>query len=166
MALVNEPRHPQALFAGVTAADPEYKAMAALVQAARLLDADGMDSLRAVEWDILVSKKVGVNAPRHMHVLALGCQSVGMAKFTQRLVAVGYGGAQPSQTLDVTDDLPDALRRLVLGELVPWLQERPRRPHLTTHGSMGNHFGASGDCRIRRQRHRPGFPSCAMPTAT
>lgn len=142
MVVIGEPTHPQVLFTGFEDADPVFATMSALVPTARLLADGGMNDLRAVEWDIVVSRGTDVDAPGHMHVLALGCERVGLAKTDKGGSSVFYGGKQPSETLRVADDLPDALRRLVVGELVPWLQAQPVRPFLKTTAGSGS-FGTA-----------------------
>ena len=136
------PPRPQALFVGFADLEPAYQAMAALVATARPLAEPTMSGLRVVEWDIVVSKGVDVaGVPGHMHVLALGCRSVGLAKADLIDYSVRYGGTQPSEVLQVADDLPDALRRLVVGELVPWLQAQTARPYLMISNSRGAWWG-------------------------
>ena len=137
MVVIGEPTHPQVLFTGFEDTDPGFAAMSALVPTARLLADGGMNDLRAVEWDIVVSRGTDVDAPDHMHVLALGCERVGLAKTDRGGSIVFYGGKQPSEILHVADDLPDAVRRLVVGELVPWLQAQPIRPFLMTSTGSG-----------------------------
>jgi hypothetical protein len=137
MVVIGEQTHPQVLFTGFKDADPAFAAMSALVPTARLLADGGMNDLRDVEWDIVVSRGTDVDAPNHMHVLALGCERVGLAKTDRGGSIVFYGGKQPSEILHVADDLPDALRRLVVGELVPWLQAQPIRPFLMTSTGSG-----------------------------
>jgi hypothetical protein len=132
MVVIGKPTHPQVLFTGFEDTDPGFAAMSALVPTARLLADGEMNDLRAVEWDIVVSRETDVDAPDHMHVLALGCERVGLAKTSRGGSTVFYGGKQPSEILHVADDLPDAVRRLVVGELVPWLQAQPFRPFLMT----------------------------------
>jgi hypothetical protein len=141
MVVIGAPTHPQVLFTGFTDADPGFTAMSALVPTARLLADGGMKDLRAIEWDVVVSARTDVDAPDHMHVLALGCGRVGLARSDKGGSSVSYGGKQPSETLHVADDLPDTLRRLVVGELVPWLQAQPIRPFLVWSG--GSHVMTS-----------------------
>lgn len=130
MPVIGEPPHPQVLFLGFEDDDPAYRAMASLVPSARLTDAEDMRALRLLEWDVLVSRRASVAAPGHMHVLALGCQDLGMASTNNMAMNVMYRDSQASVILNVTDDLPDELGRLVLGELVPWLRTQPQRPYL------------------------------------
>ena len=140
--ILGAPPRPQGLFVGFTDLEPAYQAMAALVATARQLTELTMSGLRAVEWDIVVSKGVAVNeVPGHMHVLALGCRWVGSAKTDRNQYSVRYGGTQPSEVLQVADGLPDALRRLVVGELVPWLQAQTARPYLTISTFQGDSRG-------------------------
>jgi hypothetical protein len=148
MHVIGEPPHPQALFAGFAPDDPAFEAMARLVATARTLD-EGMDvsGLRIVEWDVLVARETDVRLPGHLHLLAMGCLTAGMVQTATGASAVHYEGSQPSAQMAVAQDLPDRLRRLVVGELVPWLQRQPRRPFLTTYegmsrvGSAGGSFG-------------------------
>lgn len=134
MAVFGAPSHPQVLFQGFDESEPAYQAMAALVPSARIVTTAERDRLRLAEWDVLVSKGAAVEVPLHMHVLALGCVDVGTAKTTNDVrptVAVSYRGSQVSEILFVDDHLPDACRRLVLGDLVPWLRSVAERPFLT-----------------------------------
>lgn len=124
------PPHPQAIFYGFGPDDPEYVAMSRLVATSRLLDGRGYSALREVEWDVLVAREVEVDAPEHMHVLAMGCGRLGLGRLRSGRGSVTYNGLQPSQTLHVPDDLPDTLRRLVMADLVPWLRQQERRPFL------------------------------------
>ena len=71
MVVIGEQTHPQVLFTGFKDANPAFVAMSALVPTARLLADGGMNDLRDVEWDIVVSRGTDVAAPNHMHVLAL-----------------------------------------------------------------------------------------------
>jgi len=133
MAVVGEPSHPQVLFAGFAAHDPGYLAMAALVPSAQLLPEDGFANLREVEWDVLVACRTDTFiAPAHMHVLGFGCPRLGwgLKDSSGWTVDVAYSGKQPSSTMTISDDLPDDLRRLVVNELVPWLQNQKFRPYL------------------------------------
>jgi len=130
VVVIGEPSHPQVLFDGFSSDEPAYLRMAALVPSARLLPPKGFAELRAVEWDVLVAKQVDVSAPGHMHVLAFGCPRLGPEKTADHTSEVRYSDAQPSQQMTVPDGHPDRLRRLVLNELVPWLQQRVTRPYL------------------------------------
>jgi hypothetical protein len=94
----------------------------------------GMAVLRAIEWDIVVSKATSVNGQGHMHALAFGCRYVGALRFSRTPIEVNYLGQQPSQVMHVPDDLPDRLRPLIIGELIPYLQAQSHRPYLQLSG--------------------------------
>src|SRR5690606_6589045 len=130
MATIGEPPRPQVLLAGVDASDPWLSSLVSLVPSWRIKPESGVDGLRPAEWDILVSRGAEVDVPGHMHVLALGSERVGMCKTHRGSSAVVYAGRQPSEVLEVSDDLDESLRRLVLNELVPWLQRQEHRPYL------------------------------------
>lgn len=137
MPILGEPPRPQVLFAGVDEADPWLSALVSLVPSWRIKPESGVDGLRASEWDILVSRGVDVDVPGHIHVLALGCERLGMCKKRGGSASVAYSGSQPSRVLEVSDDLEESLRRLVLKDLVPWLQEQDSRPYLTRAQQFG-----------------------------
>lgn len=141
MVVIDEPPHPQVLFAGFDAEDPGYQAMASLVPTARLLPANGFADLRAVEWDVLVARRVNVWAPGHVHVLAFGSDALGAVRTATGIAWVRYDGVQPSGHMTMPDSLPDALRRLVANELVPFLQKVESRPFLTVRDHVGTRGG-------------------------
>lgn len=146
MPVLGVPPHPQVLFAGYEKDDPDYLAMAELVPSHRLMPEDGVRALRAVEWDVVVCRGGEVDYPGFMHVLAMACASAGVARTAEGWKAASYNGVQPSDVLIVADDLPDALRRLVNADVIPWLQQQPSRPYLTTY--TGNYGGTA---RFRAQ---------------
>jgi hypothetical protein len=131
MLTFGEESHPRVLFTGFDSEnDLQYQAMSRLVPTACLMHERGLLDVRAAEWDIVVSKAASVAARRHMHVLALGCSKVGTVSIRGAPTVVEYQGRQPSQIMDVPDDLPDGLRRLVMSELIPYLRDRSFRPYL------------------------------------
>jgi hypothetical protein len=104
--------------------------MSRLVPTARLLPQRRFDTLRAAEWDIVVSKGGSIGAGSHMHGLGLGCDHLGAIDTEVGPLRVDYGGSQPSEIMEVPDGLQDSIRRLVTGELIPHLQARSVRPYL------------------------------------
>jgi hypothetical protein len=126
-----EESHPRVLFTGFDSEnDLQYQAMSRLVPTASLMPERRRLEVRAAEWDIVVSKAASVDARRHMHVLALGCSRVGTVSIRGAPTVVEYQGRQPSQVMEVPDDLPDGLRRLIMSELIPYLRSRSFRPYL------------------------------------
>jgi hypothetical protein len=134
MNLIGEPVHPQLLIAGFAVDEPAYQAMSQLVQNTMSVN-EGFDEskIRIVEWDILVTKGVDLDVSGHMHVLSMGCQSLGMVQTANGGTSLYFGGKQPSAMLQVAADLSDPLRRLVSNELVPWLLDQPFRPFIQRH---------------------------------
>jgi hypothetical protein len=130
----DQPR-PRVLFQGFEADDPQYEAMARLVPTARLMPERGFAALRSTEWDIVVSKAASIDTRGHMHGLALGCERPGSVMVSSSMATQVVWGSQPSAVMDVPDDLPDPIRRLVIGELIPYLQALTARPYMLTGGS-------------------------------
>lgn len=131
MVVLGVASHPQALFDGLTQDDPAYLRMRAMVPSHQFLPADGVQVLRPVEWDIaVVAARARVPyIPGHMHLFATGCIDVGPAQWSDRNAGrVSFVSSQPSEVLQIPDDLPDHLRRLVMKDLVPYLQSQPRKP--------------------------------------
>jgi hypothetical protein len=137
MLTLGEELHPRVLFTGFDSEnDLHYQAMSRLVPTACLMPERGLLEVRAAEWDIVVSKAASVDVRRHMHVLALGCSRVGTVSIHGAPTVVEYQGRQPSQIMEVPDDLPDGLGRLIMSELIPYLRSRSFRPYLRL-GSVG-----------------------------
>lgn len=134
MPIIGAPPHPQVLLAGFEKDDPWLSSLVSMVPSWRIKPESGVDGLRAAEWDVLVSRGVDVDVPGHIHVLALGCENVGTCQIRGGSASVAYSGSQPSQVLEVNDDLEESLRRLVLKDLVPWLQQQDSRPYLIRAG--------------------------------
>jgi hypothetical protein len=131
MLTFGEELHPRVLFTGFESEnDLQYQAMSRLVPTARLMPERGLLEVRAAEWDIVVSKAAPVDARPHMHVLALGCSRVGTVSIRGAPTVVEYQGRRSSQIIDVPDDLPDGLRRLIMTDLLPYLRSRSFRPYL------------------------------------
>jgi hypothetical protein len=118
MPRFGEQPRPRVLFQGFEDDDPEYQAMARLVPTPRVMPERGFDALRIAEWDIVVSKATSIDARANMHGLALGCEHLGLVMVSSNLATQVVWGAQPSEVMEVPDDLPDPIRRLVIGELI------------------------------------------------
>lgn len=132
MTVLNEPPHPQVMFAGFGSDGHELDAMRRMVPSSRVLDeATAPDTVRVSEWDVMVVKSLPVSAPGHMHVLAMGCESLGLADMgAGRSSLLRFSGQQHSGILSVSDHLTPALRRLITTELVPALNALAWRPYL------------------------------------
>jgi hypothetical protein len=131
MLTFGQESHPRVLFTGFDSEnDLQYQAMSRLVPTASLMPDRGLLEVRGAEWDIVVSKAASVDARRHMHVLALGCSRVGTVSIRGAPTVVEYQGRQPSPIMEVPDDLPGGLQRLIVSELIPYLRSLSFRPYL------------------------------------
>jgi hypothetical protein len=142
MPTFGEQQHPCVLFRGFDVDDPQYQAMSRLVPTAQLMPEKGWGGVRPAEWDIIVSKGPELDADLHMHVLALGCARLGRTWNYHLATVVDYEGLQPSKRMEVPDDLPGRLRRLITSELIPGLQALPERPYLRFLSASGTPPGA------------------------
>ena len=134
MPRYGEQPRPRVLFQGFEADDPQYEAMARLVPTARVMPEPGFRALRSTEWDILVSKGNSIDPRVHMHGLALGCEHLGSIKVSSDRGIKVLWGRQNGEVMDVPDDLPDPIRHMVIGELIPLLKALPARPYIMTGG--------------------------------
>jgi hypothetical protein len=108
-----------------------------LVPTSRRATAEEIDGLRILEWDVLVTLGELVAVPAFMHVLAFEAYTVGGADYDDSYSSLSYAGEQPSEELHVADDLTPQLRRLVMTDLVPALNEMAHRPFLRRMGRYG-----------------------------
>lgn len=130
MPVVNPLSHPQVLFLGFAPEDPRLERMQRRVATHRVLSSpEEIQQLRLADWDALVME--GGSVPYQaskIHVLAIGCQSLGQA--SSMWSTVTYSGAQRSHVLHITDDTSPDLRRLLNAEAIPWINSQDDVPYL------------------------------------
>jgi len=125
-----ENTHPALLTLGLPLNAPQYAEVAAVAgELHPLEDVEQLATFDLREWDALVV--VGSPVPRTaaIHVLALGTTSLGMGGVFggNGGIPLRFGTPTRSMRMSVPDELPAALRRLVVDELVPWLKTGARR---------------------------------------
>lgn len=148
--VVGAPPRPQALFVGFEEVERSYKAMSALVAKALIVRTPGdLKRLRIADWDLAVfrgpdNELVPTSLPGHIHVFAYDGAPTSMLQHTGTTQTMySYSGMQPSTTLHVMADdaeIPEAMRRLVKRELVPWLAKQDHRPYLYSNSRAAPHL--------------------------